>query len=79
VLVGPNVCIYDSSTIKSGVMIGINSVVQPKTVIEPEIFVEGSPMVKKVKKVKVDLTRNQRYIDKNIAHAKEFKEKFAIL
>ena len=79
VLIGPNVCIYDNSTIKSGVMIGNNSVVQPKTVIEPEIFVEGSPMVKKVKRVKVDITRNKRYIDKNIAHAKEFKEKFAVL
>ncbi|MHA1649391.1 MAG: gamma carbonic anhydrase family protein [Candidatus Helarchaeota archaeon] len=79
VLIGPNVCIYDGSHIKSGVMIGINTVIQPNTIIEPEIFVRGSPIAKKVKKVKVDLERNKRYIEKNIALAKEFKKKFSML
>ncbi len=79
VLIGSNVCIYDSSLIKEGVMIDINSVVQPKTVIEPEIMVGGSPVVKKIKKVKLDLERNQRYIDKNIAFAQRFKKELEIL
>jgi len=79
VLIGPNVCIYDNVHIKSGVMIGNNSVVQPKTIIEPELFVSGSPFVKKVKGGKVNIERNRKYIEKNIAHAQEFKRNFVIL
>jgi carbonic anhydrase/acetyltransferase-like protein (isoleucine patch superfamily) len=79
VLIAPNVCIYDEAHIKKGVMIGNNSVVQPKTIIEPEIFVSGSPVVKKVKKTKVDLERNKKYIDRSIAHAQEFKKNFVVI
>jgi carbonic anhydrase/acetyltransferase-like protein (isoleucine patch superfamily) len=79
VLIGPNVCVYDGAEIKTGAMIGINSVIQPKQVIEPKIYVQGNPIAKKVKKVKVDLERNHKYIEKNIAQAREFKTKFAML
>jgi carbonic anhydrase/acetyltransferase-like protein (isoleucine patch superfamily) len=79
VLIGPNVCVYDGAEIKTGAMIGINSVIQPKQVIESKIYVQGNPTARKVKKVKVDLERNQRYIEKYIAQAKEFKTKFVML
>ena len=79
VLIGPNVCIYDGAIIEKGAMIGINSVIQPKEKIESKTFVRGSPIAKQVRKVKVDLERNQRYINKNIALAQEFKRKFAFL
>jgi carbonic anhydrase/acetyltransferase-like protein (isoleucine patch superfamily) len=79
VLLGPNVCVYDGAEIKTGAMIGINSVIQPKQVVEPKIYLQGNPVAKRVKKVKVDLERNQRYIEKNIAQASEYKKKFAML
>lgn len=79
VLLGPNVCVYDGAEIKAGAMIGINSVIQPKQVVQPKIYLQGNPIAKRVKKVKVDLERNQRYIEKNIAQASEFKKKFAML
>jgi len=76
VLIGPNVCIYDDAYIKTGAMIGINSVIQPKQIVESNIMVSGNPIAKKVKKVKVDLERHHKYIEKNIKHAKDFKENF---
>ncbi|NVM28303.1 MAG: gamma carbonic anhydrase family protein [Candidatus Helarchaeota archaeon] len=76
VLIGPNVCIYDGAEIEKGAMIGINSVIQPKQKIESEKFYQGNPIAKKIKKVKVDLERNRRYIEKNIVQAREFKKKF---
>lgn len=79
VLIGPNVCIYDGAEIKMGAMIGINSVIQPKQVIESKIYVQGNPIAKKVKKVKVNLERNHKYIEKNIAQALEFKNKLTML
>jgi carbonic anhydrase/acetyltransferase-like protein (isoleucine patch superfamily) len=74
VLLGPNVCVYDGAEIKTGAMIGISSVIQPKQVVPPKIYLQGTPIAKRVKKVKIDLERNHKYIEKNIAQANEFKK-----
>ncbi|MHA1267218.1 MAG: gamma carbonic anhydrase family protein [Candidatus Helarchaeota archaeon] len=76
VLIGSNVYIYDGVEIGRGAMIGIGSVIQPHEKLEPEKYYQGTPKVRKVKKVKVDLTRNRKYIEQNIAFAKKFLYNF---
>lgn len=76
VLIGANVCIYDGVEIARGAMIGLNSVLQPNQKLESERYYQGSPKAKLVKKVKVDLERNRKYIGQNIRVAKDFQKNF---
>jgi hypothetical protein len=60
-------------------MVGISSVIQPNEKLEPEKYYQGNPIAKKIKKVKVDLTRNKKYIDINIKNAEKLNRNLSKL